>query len=322
MPPTPVEAATVEVRTMADIFRAVGSVEAREQITIAPEVDGRVVSLPFTEGERVSAGALLARLDDTQVRAELDRASALLARATADAARVESLVRQRIAPEQALDDARATLRVAQADVAVQTARLDKTEIRAPFSGVIGSRFVSPGAWLRAGDPIASLAAVDVVKVIFAVPERLLGHLAPDAPVSLRTTADPEPIEGRVRVVDPMLDARTRTVRVIAEVGNPRGTLHPGMSADVELRLHSRENARAIPSEAVFVEGDQAYVFAIAADGAVARRAVTLGVRTSELVEALSGLEVGERVVRTGHQKLHDGARVMAVGDAGAETGAP
>lgn len=330
MPPMPVEAAAVEQGTVSDRFEAVGTIEARDEITVVSEIDGVVEKLPFREGAAIGAGGVLAQLDDTQLRAEEARAEALREQAQATYERVKSVVEQAAGAPQDLDNAAAELKVADANLALARSRLDKTRITAPWAGIVGSRRVSPGAFLRAGQPITELAAIDEIRVSFSAPERYLGVLQRGTPVTVSTPAFPGyTLEGKIDVVEPVLDASLRSARVLARVRNPGRRLRPGMSANIVTVLSERLNALTVPSEAVFVEGSQSYVFAIKPDSTVARIPVQLGTRTAARVEVTSGLEPDMRVVRAGHQKLYDGAKVMpiasappgAAGTAGAGAGA-
>jgi membrane fusion protein (multidrug efflux system) len=312
-PPMPVEAATVVEQTVQDRFEAVGTVDAGDAITVVSEIAGIVVSLPFQEGQRIERGGLIAQIDDVQAKAEVERAQALRDQRQSTYERVQSVVSQNAGTPQDLDDAAAALKVAEADLALAQSRLDKTRITAPFAGIAGSRAVSPGAFVRAGEEITTLAKIEEVRIIFSVPERHLARLHRGAAVTITTTAFPGyALQGRIDVIEPILDASTRTARVIAVAKNPDGKLRPGMSANVVVVLSSRENALTIPSEAVFVEGDQSLVYVINPDSTVARTALSLGTRLADAVEVLDGLKAGDRVVRTGHQKLFPGAKVMPV----------
>lgn len=322
-PPTPVETATVSPQIVRDLFRAVGSVEARAAVHVAPEIDGRIVSLPFEEGSRVSKGQVLARLDDVQVRAELARAQSVLAHARGEAARARTLSEQEILAVQERDAKQADLGMAEAEADVERARLEKTIIQAPFAGVIGIRRVSPGAWVRAGDVITDLAAIDTVKIAFAAPERLLGRLQRGSKVTVSTPAFPGmSFDGEVSVIDPVIDTATRNARVVAVAANPEGRLLPGMSATVDVLLAERLDALTVPNEAIFVEGTQSLLYVVTPEGTVRRQPVELGTRLADVVEVLSGLSDGDRVVSAGHQKLYEGASVAAVDGSAASAGAP
>ena len=329
MPPMPVETAVASKETVFDRFEAVGSIEAGDAITVATEIAANVVSLPYREGRPVEQGALLAQLDDAQLKAEVDRTSAIRDQARSTYERVKSVVEQGAGSAQDLDDAGAALKVAEANLALADTRLSKAQIKAPFDGVVGSKRVSPGAYLKVGDAITDLARISELKVIFSAPERYLGKLKAGAPVSVSTTAYPGyALSGRIDVIDPVLDPETRSARVTARVRNPGGKFRPGMSANASVVLSERMNALTIPNEAVFAEGNQTLVYVVQADSTVSRRAVTLGTRLSDEVEVVQGLEPGQRVVVAGHQKLFETAKVIPIqsqgggGAGGAGGGAP
>lgn len=313
MPPLPVEVAAAAQAPVADRFEAVGTLEAGDAIIVVAEIDAVVNSLPFREGEAIAAGALIAQLDDIQLRAEVARAEALRDQTRVTFERVQEVVDQGAGAPQDLDDAAAGLKVAEANLEVARARLAKTRITAPWGGVVGARRVSPGAFLRAGQPITELARLNQMKVSFSAPERYLGVLSRGAPVSVTTPAFPgESLQGQIDVVEPVLDADLRSARILARIPNPGGKLRPGMSANIVAVLRERPQALTIPSEAVVVEGGQAFVFAVKPDSTVTRVAVTLGTRTAERVEVLDGVTRGAQVVRAGHQKIFEGAKVIPV----------
>jgi membrane fusion protein (multidrug efflux system) len=163
-----------------------------------------------------------------------------------------------------------------------------------------------------------------MKVSFSAPERYLGVLRRGGPVTISTPAYPgDALQGRIDVVEPVLDPNLRSARILARVPNPGGNLRPGMSANIVALLGERRGALTIPSEAVVVEGGQTYVFAVKPDSTVTRVAVALGTRTADRVEVLRGVDGGARVVRAGHQKLFEGAKVIPVQSApDAAGGAP
>jgi len=312
-PPANVEVAAARAETVRETFHAVGTVEAAERVTVASEIDAVVVALPFEEGRYVGEGQLLARLNDTELLAEARRAAALREQARLSFERFRSLAEERVASSQDRDNAKAALDVAEADLNLARARLGKTRIAAPFAGAVGRRLVSPGAFLRTGDVITDLARIDEVKIVFAMPEVYLADLKRGARVAVTTPAYPgKEFSGAVDVVDPILDPGTRSVRLVARVRNPRAELRPGMSADVRAVLAERPGAVTIPAEAVFAEGASNYVFRVNADSTVGRREVKLGARQEGRVEVTSGVAAGDRVVRAGHQKLFEGAKIAPV----------
>ena len=326
MPPMPVQTADITAGTIQNRYSVVGTLEAVEAITVVAEISGRVVALPFHEGQPIARGALIAQLDDTELAAEVARAEAQVAQRQSSYDRIRTVADQGAGTPQDLDDADAGLKVATADLAVARARLAKTRITAPFSGVTGARQVSVGAYLTGGVAVTDLARIDELRVNFTAPERMLASLQQGSPVTITTTAYPDHVlEGTIDVIDPSLDPGTRAAHIVARVKNPDRLLRPGMSADVAVILESRDNAIKVPSEAIFVQAGQPMVYVVQADSTVAPRPVTLGLRETDAVEVLEGLAPGERVVRAGHQKLFPGAKVMplpAAGAAGAPAGGP
>lgn len=312
-PPMPVETARVLQAPVADRFEAVGTIEAADAITVVSEIDGIVVSLPFREGSAVERGAVIAQLGDAEHRAEVERTEAIRDQAQSTFSRVKSVVDQGAGAPQDLDDAGAALKVAGANLALAKARLSKTRIVAPFAGLVGSRRVSPGAFVRSGQAITDLTKLSELRVNFSAPERYVAQLRRGAEVVISTTAYPGyALTGRIEVIDPVLDPGTRNARILARVHNPGGKFRPGMSANVSAVLGQRPKALTIPSEAVFAEGDQSFAYVVKADSTVTRSALTLGTRLSDAVEVVKGLEPGMMVVRTGHQKLFEGAKVIPV----------
>jgi membrane fusion protein (multidrug efflux system) len=212
-----------------------------------------------------------------------------------------------------LDDAAAALKVAEANTAAAQARFDKTQITAPFDGLVGARRISPGAYLRPGDAITDLARVQELRVLFSAPERYLSLLKRGSEVTVSTTAYPGyELTGTIEVIEPKVDPATRNIGLVARVSNPENKFRPGMSANVAAVLSERPAALTIPSEAVVIDQNQPVVFAIKPDSTVVRTVVQLGSRMKEVVEVVSGLTEGQRVVRAGQQKIYQGAKVIPV----------
>jgi membrane fusion protein (multidrug efflux system) len=312
-PPTAVEVAVAKKTTVQEKLHALGSIEARDYVKISAQIDANLRELPFEEGRTVREGAPLAIFDDRELSADARRAEALRDQARLNYERAERLSQQDISSSQDRDNALAALQVAEANLKLAQARLAKTRILAPFEGVAGRRLVSPGAFLRTGDVITDLARIDSVKLSFAVPERYLSDLRRGATVTITTVAYPgKEFKGVVDVLDPILDPQTRSAHLVALIPNPKRELRPGMSADVTAVLAERPDAITVPDVAVFSEGDRTYVYVVKPDSTVTRRAVEIGARQPGQVEVRKGLEPGDRIVRAGHQKLFEGAKIAPV----------
>ncbi len=317
MPPTPVEIADVQTVTVTDKFEAVGTIEGAEAVTIVSEVSALVMDMPFAEGQEIDSGGLIAQMDDQQIKAAFQSAAATRDQSKITYDRTKRMLDAGAVSKQEMDIADANLKVAEADYETARVRLSKCQVRAPFSGVTGPRMVSPGAFLLSGfttTPITTLTQIGRLKVGFAVPERVYPQLHRGSEVTISTPAYPGyELTGKIDVIDPVIDTSTRSVRVIARVNNPDRKFRPGMSATVTAVLGERPNSLTIPDEAVFAEGNQAFVFSVQPDNSVLRTPIVLGSRQAGSVEVVSGLTTGARVVRAGHQKLYDGAKVMPAG---------
>ncbi len=313
MPPMPVEVADVKVQKVADQFEAVGSIEALESISVVSEIDGTVIKLPFEEGAFIKKGDLIAQLDDSQLAAEVKRSEALFEQSKSNYDRMKSIVDQKAGTQQDLDDANAALHVADANLALAKARFSKTRITAPFDGMIGARNVSVGTFLRTGQAITELANIHEIRVNFSAPESFLSQLNRGAAVTVSTPVYKDhTVQGKIIVIEPVLNELTRNAKIIARVSNPGQKFLPGMSANVSAVLSEHANAVTIPNEAVFANGDQSFVFVVKPEGNVTKVPITLGLQLADVVEVTSGLENGMQVVKAGHQKLFEGAKIMPV----------
>jgi membrane fusion protein (multidrug efflux system) len=313
MPPMPVEVASVTEQKMSDKFNAVGTIVAIEEITVVSEIDGVIIEIPFEEGGYVQRGQLITKLDDSQLGAELIRAEAFFTQSQTTYNRIKTVVEQKAGTQQDLDDALASLKVAEANLKLAQTRFDKTRIVAPFNGLIGSRKVSVGTFLRAGDAITELANLNEIRVSFSAPERYLAQLKRGAEVIVSSPVYPgHEVIGKIMAIEPVLESDTRTAQITARVKNPGQKFRSGMSANVSVILNERPEALTIPTEAVFANGNQSFVYMVNPDSTVMPVPVILGLQLADVVEVTSGLEKGMQIVTAGHQKLFPGAKVLPV----------
>jgi membrane fusion protein, multidrug efflux system len=313
MPPMPVEVATVIQQNISDMFQGVGSIEAIEKITVVSEIDGTVLSLPFEEGANIRKGQLIAQLDDAQLSAEVNRTEALYNQSKSAYNRIKTVVDQKAGTLQDLDDALGALKVAEANVKLANARLSKTKIIAPFDGMIGSRRISAGSFLRTGEIITELANLSEIRITFSAPEKFLAQLKKGEEVIVSSPIYPgHKVKGKIIAIEPVVDTDTRTARIVARVQNPEQKFRPGMSANVAVVLKERPDALTIPNEAVFATGNQSFVFAVNPDSTVNQVPITIGLELADVVEVVDGLKPGMIVIQAGHQKLFPGAKVIPI----------
>jgi membrane fusion protein (multidrug efflux system) len=309
---TSVEAAAVSVGTVLENIRAVGTLRPNEAVVVSPEIAGRIARLPFAEGDKVAAGTVLVELDSEILQAELEKAQADLTLAEANRKRAMTLASQGTGTLRARDEAVAAYQSAQANFALAQARLEKATITAPLSGMIGMRAVSVGAYISPGDRVVELAAIDPIKVDFRVPELALSSLKAGQEIKVTVDARPgQTFDGEIYVIDPIVDANGRAVKLRARIPNPDGRLLPGLFARVQIVVERRDNSVLIPESAVFAEGRKRYVYRVV-DGRAVQTEIELGQRRPGEVEIRSGLAADAVVVTAGHQQIKNGSRVEIV----------
>ncbi len=310
-PPTPVETAAALADTVEDAILATGQVEAMQQVELRPDVEGRVVRLLFTEGQRVAAGTPLVKVDDAELAAQVARAEADRDLAQQALARTRQLVDDRAAAPADLERAEATARSAAASLDLLALRLERTTVRAPFAGVIGQRLVSLGDYVTSQSRLLTLQTVSPARATFTVPERYATEVKRGQEVTFRVAALPgRTFTARVDFVDPVVTLPSRTITVKATAANGDGALQPGMFLEARLATERRANATVIPEEAIIPSASASYVWVVV-DGQVTRREVELGVRTPGFVEIRRGVTVGEQVVVGGTDRLAEGGKVSA-----------
>lgn len=315
-PAISIETAEVVRVSMPDEVSAVGTLKSNESVVLRPEIAGRIARIEFRDGAAVSKGALLVGLDAATQRAELAQARASEALARTNAQRTEDLFRRNFVSQRARDEAVAALAVAQAGSDLLAARLRQTEIRAPFSGVVGIRNVSVGDYVKEGADLINLEDTATLKLDFRLPDIYLSRVKLGQALVVLSDAFPgRTFSARVDAIDPLVDAEGRALRLRARLENAEGVLRPGMFARVSLVMAERESL-SVPEEALMPSGEGQFVFVVRDDQAV-RVAVTTGGRRDAQVEIRSGLSAGEQVVTAGQIKLRDGSLVVRV-----ETAAP
>ena len=311
-PAIAVETAKVAIGVVVDDINVVGSLQPNESIVVQPEIPGRIVRFGFTDGARVKKGDLLVELDPAILRAELAKARSDLTLARTNNERANQLASQGTGTLRARDEALAVLQATQANYELAQARLDKAEIRAPFSGVVGLRMFSLGAYVSPGDQIVELAAIDPIRVDFRASEIFLTSIRNGQRISITADALPgRTFSGEIYAVHPIVDVNGRALRLRASVPNPDGTLYPGLFVRVQVVVEERPNAILAPEAAIFPVDQKKYVYRVA-DGRAILTEVTLGRRKPGLVEIVSGLARDATVVTAGQQQLRDGARVEVV----------
>ena len=308
-PPIIVEAAKVATVKLPQGISAVGSLRSDETVILRPEIAGRVALIGFREGERVSKGQMLVKLDDSVQLADVARARANLTLSKTKHERSQDLRTKGFLSEQALDETLNNLKVAQADAELMEARISKTAIRAPFSGTIGLRQVSVGDYVKEGQDMVNLESIDPLKVDFRVPELALSQVKDGQTIQITLDAIPDKAyDGRVFAINPLIDANGRAIVIRAQVPNKDGKLRPGMFARVKLFTSGSKDTLVVPEESLFPLGDDKYVYKVV-DGKAVRQKIDIGQRREGRVEVVNGLGAEDVVVTAGGIKLREGVPV-------------
>lgn len=322
----PLHVTTVTVKPVlyAETVTATGSLRAEEGVELQAEVSGKIVAINFREGTRVKEGDLLLKINDADLRATLSRATSRKQLADLKERRLAVLLKDGGVRQEDYDTAVNEVNVQKAEMELTQAQIAKTEIRAPFDGVIGLRFVSEGAFITATANntvrIATLQAIDHLKIDFSLPEKYAFRLRAGSPITFTVAGGDQRYSGEIYAFEPRIDVATRTVLVRALCPNEGARLLPGAFANVEMTLAQIEDAILVPSVAVVPGLNEKNVFVVE-DGKAVRRPVETGTRTETAVQILAGLKPGDVVITSGIQQLRAGLPVAtAGGEGGAKPG--
>lgn len=289
-------------------IEALGTARALDAVEITSRVTNVVEAIEFEDGQLVRTGEVLVRLDDEETEADLALAEAALAESRSQYRRSKELYESRTVSESQMVALEARLRADEARVQAARARLERTVIKAPFSGHVGLRRVSVGSLVTPGTVVTTLDDDSTVQLDVAVPERFLSLVETGMRVDARAAAYPDAVfVGAVTALDSRVDTVTRTMTIRATVPNPEGLIRSGMFVSVRLVGQPRR-VTVVPEESLVPEGEHQYVF-IVADDKAHRREVVLGQRRPGEVEILEGIVTGDLVVVEGTQKIADGVPV-------------
>jgi membrane fusion protein (multidrug efflux system) len=320
-PPVMVEVDAVRKESITDVVELVGQLEAEEAVMIKSETEGTIASIEFVEGARVAGGALLFRLRDDEQKARLRETQAGLTMAQHDYERAKTLHKQQTISLAELDRAQSTWLQKQAEHDLADVMLERTEVRAPFDGILGARLVSPGDRVDRETDLVSIESVDRLRLVFSVPEIGVAVARPGISVSVRVSPLPnESFPGEVYFVAPSLDARTRRLLLKAWVPNAEGKLRPGLFANIRVQLAQREGVLTVPEAAVAYDTRGPYVWRLSQDDVAERVPVEIGIRQRGRAEIVaSDLNENDRIVSAGTHKVFPGATIRKVETAAAPT---
>lgn len=307
-PPMVVNGIVVKPVSFNNDLEITGAIDANESVVLKSEVSGLVTGIFFKEGSNVSKGAVLVKVNDRDIQAQLQDALTKQKLSGTNENRAKQLLAKGAISQEEYDTSLADLKSLQAQANLIRAQLAKTTIRAPFSGKVGLRNISSGTYLTPATVIANLVSTNPVKITFSVPEKYAGQIKMGSEISFTTDASSKKITGKVYAIEPGINAATRTLDIRALAPNPDNSLLPGSFAKVKLALNTLENAILIPNEAIVPVLNGKIVY-ISKDGKAQEVKVEAGTRTSSKILITSGLNVGDTVLTTGSMALKKDAPV-------------
>ena len=290
---------------------ASGTIVANEEVELKPEISGKIVLLPLKEGNTVAKNELLVKINDADLQAQLKKLQLTYDLTQTQLKRQKELLAVNGISQQDFDVIQNTANTNKADIDYVQSQISKTEIRAPFNGMIGLKKVSDGTFINAGATIASIFQIDPVKIDFSVGERYAPYIQKGVKVIFNIDGIKENIEGEVYAVEPKIDMNTRTIQVRAICPNKNKAIFPGAFAHIQVLLKDIDDALMIPTEAVVPELRGKKVF-IVKDGKAKSVPVETGVRTSSQLQVLTGLQAGDSVITSGIMQLKSGAPVRVM----------
>lgn len=294
-----------------DSVEAVGTARAKEQVKITSKYSDLVDEVHFEDGQLVNKGDILVKLNNLEEQAKVSELAANLSESEAHLKRLSDLLTNSATSKSLVDQQAAKTKAIEAQLLSAHARLNDTTIKAPFSGVLGFREISRGAYIDAGSIITSLDDLSQIKVDFHLPERLLTNIHIGQKISAMNVAyKSKAFLGEITAIDNRINADTRSIKVRAVIENENLKLRPGMLVNISVILQV-EQILQLPESAIIPIEDKHYVFVINEDKAQ-RKAITIGRRHPGVVEVVAGLVEGESVVVEGALKLTDGTTVKAL----------
>lgn len=303
-----VRAVVLEEEELTDGIFVSGSLVPDEEVSLCFETTGKITDIFFKEGSAVQKGELLAKINDAPLQAELRKKEAQVKLMQDRLFRAKALLEKEAVSKEAFQEAEANLAALQAEIEGIQAQIEQTELRAPFSGIIGLRQVSVGAYATNSTKVATLTKTSPLKVEFNVPERYAGMLPEGAELTFTAEGDLATRHATVYASDSRVDPETRTFAIRALYPNADGKLIPGRYVNVNLITQKFEKTLAVPSEAIVSEMGVDKVF-VCRGGTANPVEITKGLRTDAKVQVLKGLVPGDTVITSGTMQLRSGQKV-------------
>lgn len=299
--PANVIAFVVHSKALANDVYGTGTVLANEEVQLQSETAGKILQINFQEGNRVSKGQLLVKINDADLKASLNKTGLQLKLAEEKLKRQKQLLAINGISQEEFDVSQNQCDVLKAEMDIVTAQIAKTEIKAPFDGVVGLKNVSEGAFVTSNTVVATIQQINPVKIDFSVAEHYSSVVKQGDKVSFSVN-NHSGYDGYVYAIEPKIDPLTRTIQVRARCNNPKNDIYPGAFAKVNLYLNDIDSALMIPTEAVIPDLKGKKIFKIKNGKAIPQK-VIIGLRNDTQVQITDGIADGDTIVVRGIMQL-------------------
>lgn len=306
--PVTVDAFVIRPSAISEDVQVPGSLMPYEETQIRAEVGGKIVQLNFKEGSNVEKDAVLVKIFDDDLQAQLKKLQVQLKIANKTEERNNELLKISGISQQEYDLSRLGVENLRADIETTRIAISKTVIRAPYAGKVGLRNVSLGSYISPSDIITTLRQVDKLKLEFAVPEKYAREIGQGYEITFRVDGGTQTHKALVMATENSVDQNTRTLKIRAVVDGDNKELVPGIFAKVNLRLGRNEQALLVPSQAIIPTARNKQVIVLRKDS-VMFTVVETGLRDSSYVQILNGVQSGDTVITTGLMAIRPNAKV-------------
>ena len=309
--PNNVEGFVVHTSVINNRISVTGTVTANEMVELRPEISGKIAYLSISEGKPIQQGQLLVKLVDDDLKAQLKKVEAQAKLASDKLLRQKELFAIQGVSKEEYDAADNEVQSLLADAEILKVQLARTEIRAPFSGVIGLRNVSIGSFITQQNVIATIQQINPVKIDFSIPERYSQVLTVNTKIDFLIEGSSKKFTGIIYAIDPQIDTGTRTLKVRARAENTENKITPGAFARIDILLDQINNALVVPTEAIvpILKGSQVFV----SKGGIANAVpVKIGVREEKTVQIVEGISDGDTLITTGIMSIRQGSKLKFI----------
>ncbi len=309
--PVPVNVMIVKDTVLNNTIDVTGTIDANEKVNLVSESAGRITGIYFNEGSYVKKGQLLVKVSNQDLQASLTQNNYQIALAKQNENRNNILLKKEAISQQEYETSLTALNTLKAQSDVIKAQIAKTELRAPFSGTIGLRSVSPGGYLSPNTPVATLVNMDPAKVTFSVPEKYQAYIKPGSKISFTVSSSQNDFKATVYAIEPSIDVNSRTITVRAKAANPKGLLKAGGFAKINLALDQIPKTIMLPTEVVTpdIKGNKVFIYE---NGTAVPRSVTTDLRTDTKIQITDGLKPGDSVVVSAIMQMRPKAQLKLI----------